>query len=430
MSVATALALDDRRDRQIEARWSFRPGGDLYLPEDLSLEEWRACGQALKQIDDHLQWWVGKWWSYGQRRYGDYADQEAKDWLKASTGFEYSYVLQCASVYRVLGDEFFERSKNPSPLTFTDYYEVAPLARKDPARARELLDRIEAERNGSTERNPLPTRAVKKLVKAEVRKLDQRPTPGIAVPEELPVLLEVADARSLPLFERSVDLIITSPPYALGKDYGEGGDVDPWEWAKFSVEWLNEAFRVGKDGCRLALNVPLDTTLGGFRPTYAQAVNAALAAGWQYRSTVVWADESINKSVARGSVDSPSSPHVIAPVEMIALFSKGDWKRVSSAEHDLSHEDWLDWTNGLWKVAAESQPWEGHPAAFPRAIPSRLIRLLSYRGDTVLDPFCGSGTTIVEAWRWGREAIGFDLSPEYVESAKRRLARVMKNQGR
>lgn len=241
-----------------------------------------------------------------------------------------------------------------------------------------------------------------------------------AAPAVLPARIEVADAMRLPLGDQSVDLIVTSPPYALAVGYA-GGDVRPLRWPSFMAGWLGEAWRVGREGCRLALNVPLDTTQGGSRPTYAQAVWAAQEAGWQYRATVVWAEGNISKSIARGSVDSPAAPHVIAPVEMIGLFCRGEWKRESERPPDLTHDEWLNWTNGLWTFSGESRPWEGHPAPFPEELPRRVIRLLSFPGDTVLDPFCGSGTTPLAAWRLGRTAVGFDVSPEYVASARRRL---------
>jgi site-specific DNA-methyltransferase (adenine-specific) len=159
---------------------------------------------------------------------------------------------------------------------------------------------------------------------------------------------------------------------------------------------------------------------GGFRPTYVHAVEAALAAGWTYRSTVVWADGELGKSTARGSVDSASSPYIYTGAEMVPLFSNGAWRREPPCPSDIDHTDWLAWTNGLWRFRGEQTPWEGHPAPFPVELPRRLIALLSFPGDVVLDPFCGSGTTALAAVRLGRRPVGFDRSAAYVESARRR----------
>jgi site-specific DNA-methyltransferase (adenine-specific) len=204
------------------------------------------------------------------------------------------------------------------------------------------------------------------------------------------------------------------------KGYAASKDTSS-DWTAKMRDWLTEMHKILKPGGRLALNIPLDTTKGGFRPTYAQAVQIAVGVGFTYRATIVWNEGNVNKSTARGSVDSAGCPHIIAPVEMVALFSKGDWRRDPPNGGDLDHQDWLDWTNGLWTFGGESQSWEGHPAAFPEELPRRLVKLLSFPGDTVLDPFNGSGTTTLVAYRLSRKAVGFDASAEYVESARRRM---------
>jgi site-specific DNA-methyltransferase (adenine-specific) len=262
---------------------------------------------------------------------------------------------------------------------------------------------------------------------ARKRERAQRPAKEpipMSIPE-IPVRLEVADALSLPLEAASVDLIITSPPYGLEKPYLGSADL-AGGWREFMADWLCEARRVAKFGGRLALNVPLDTSSPHPRATYAAAVEMALFAGWKYRWTIVWNEGNVSRSTARGSVDSPSAPHVICGCEVIAVFSNGEWIRDSHPDRvDLTHEEWLAWTNGLWSFPGESRPWMGHPAPFPPELPRRLIKLLSYVGDTVLDPFVGSGTTVLEAHQLGREALGFDICPEYIDQSRRRIAEVL-----
>lgn len=257
--------------------------------------------------------------------------------------------------------------------------------------------------------------------KAARAAMPKPPRQDSVLPLPSSVRLDVADAAALPLEAETVDLIVTSPPYGLSKDYADY--TDPSEGWHFMMQtWLAEMHRVAKPGGRLALNVPFDTTDGGNRPTWPQACKAAVDAGWAYRWAVVWNEGNVSKSVARGSIDSPASPHVITPVEVIGVFFKGEWGRTSNAPADLEHDEWLEWTNGLWTFRGEGRAWEGHPAAFPEELPRRLIKLLSYPGDTVLDPFAGSGTTVLVAWQLGRLAIGFDHAPTYIESARRRLA--------
>jgi site-specific DNA-methyltransferase (adenine-specific) len=260
--------------------------------------------------------------------------------------------------------------------------------------------------------------AVKVVRKQEAARKAAEPKPLVAR-ALLPVTLEVADACHLPLDDETVHLIVTSPPYGVGISY-HGMSDEAGGWRALLVDSLREAYRVGKRGARLALNVPLDTTEPVERPCYAQAVDAALEAGWSYRTTIIWNKNNINKSTARGSVDSAAAPHVIARVEMIAVFYREEWHRDGPA--CIDRENWLDWTNGLWSFRGESYPWEGHPAPFPEELPQRLITLFSFPGDTVLDPFVGSGTTVVVAHRLGRQAIGYDQSQQYIEAAARRMA--------
>jgi hypothetical protein len=141
------------------------------------------------------------------------------------------------------------------------------------------------------------------------------PLPGLT--------LHTADARDLPIESDTVGLIVTSPPYALDREYGVGSadwSVETWQDTLFDA--LEEARRITRLGGRLALNVPLDTR--GCRPTYAQAVEAALMAGWRYGTTIIWHDDHLVNTAARGTVDSSAGPNIIARVEMIPLFVKGD----------------------------------------------------------------------------------------------------------
>jgi site-specific DNA-methyltransferase (adenine-specific) len=215
---------------------------------------------------------------------------------------------------------------------------------------------------------------------------------------------------------------VTSPPYGLQIEY-EGGDVPTGEWAAFMEAWLAEALRVTKPSGRLALNVPLDTSLGGSRATFLLAGHAALAAGWAYKAAITWHEGNTTKgNRGLGSVNSSARPHPVDSSEMIAIFSKGPWGPSSDNPDDITPEQWQEAGRGPWTFGGETRPWEGHPAAFPEELPRRLIRYLSRVGDLVLDPFCGSGTTPLVAARLGRRAIGFDASAAYVASTRRRIA--------
>jgi len=119
---------------------------------------------------------------------------------------------------------------------------------------------------------------------------------------------------------------------------------------------------------------------------------------------------------------SASAPYVIAPVELIVILYKKDWKKTSgSKKSDISKQDFMDWTNGLWTFTGESKKRIGHPAPFPRELPRRCIKLFSFVGDAVLDPFLGSGTTLIACLETSRQGIGVEIDKNYCELAKRRI---------
>lgn len=380
------------------------------LPDNLNLGHWLAIGETLQRMERSVKWWLGDWWNYGERRYGDMASQATRDAILDATGYTYNTVRQAGWVA-----SRFELDTRVSNVPWSHHREVADLP---PSAANELLTEVLTE--GLSVKD-VAERAKERKTAIAVEAALSQPAPDPAV---LPanVRIRVADARELPLPDGSVHLIVTSPPYAVGKDYQQG-DIDPEQWLPFCYAWCTEAFRVSAPNGRLALNVPLDTSKGGFRPTYSQAIQMAMAAGWTYRSTIVWFDDQLGKSTARGSMDSAAAPHIYAGAELVALFSKGAWKRMSDVPSDLTRQDWLEWTNGVWKFPGETSAFEGHPAPFPYELPRRLIKLLSFPGDVVMDPFVGSGTAALAASNLGRDFEGFDVSEAYVASTQRRVLR-------
>ena len=119
---------------------------------------------------------------------------------------------------------------------------------------------------------------------------------------------------------------------------------------------------------------------------------------------------------------SASCPYVIAPVELIVLLYKDSWKKTSgSKKSDIRRDEFISWTNGVWTFSGEKKSKIGHPAPFPIELPKRCIKLFSYVGDTVLDPFMGSGTTVVAAKQNKRNGIGIDNELEYCELAMHRV---------
>lgn len=231
--------------------------------------------------------------------------------------------------------------------------------------------------------------------------------------------------RRATLKAECADLVITSPPYNLGKAYNGEAQDDARVYAdylKFSRRWLENCLHWTRHTGRLCVNVCLDKNRYGKEPLSADITAAAIAAGWKYHATVIWNEGNISRRTAWGSWKSASAPHIIAPVETILIFYKGAWKRERQGENDITAEEFKEWVLGLWTFPGESAKRIGHEAPFPRELPARLIKLLSFRGDTVLDPFVGSGTTMIEAIARGRTAIGIERETKYCNLTINRIA--------
>ena len=221
----------------------------------------------------------------------------------------------------------------------------------------------------------------------------------------------------------SVDLVVTSPPYNVDIDYGAHDDALSYpRYLQFSRRWLARCFSWLKEDGRLCLNIPLDKNKDGQQSVGADLTTIAKEIGFRYHSTIIWNEGNISRRTAWGSWMSASAPYVIAPVELIVVLYRQHWKRRSgTGQSDIARQEFMDWTNGLWSFNGESKKRTGHPAPFPVELPRRCIKLFSFVGDTVLDPFMGSGTTLAAATGCGRKAIGIEIEERYCALARARL---------
>ena len=219
----------------------------------------------------------------------------------------------------------------------------------------------------------------------------------------------------------SVDLVVTSPPYNLNINYSDYKDDKPietyFDWCEL---WIKECYRVLKPGGRFCLQI------GCFQPsinqpTYAIFTNIFQRVGFTFREFVIWNKNQIPKRTAWGSWMSPSNPRILPPFEMIINFHKESPKILEKGESDLERQEFIDWTNGLWVIAPESAKKMKHPAPFPEELAKRCIKMHSYVGAIVLDPFNGSGTTTKVANSLNRKFIGFDITEEYCQIAINRI---------
>ena len=230
-----------------------------------------------------------------------------------------------------------------------------------------------------------------------------------------------AGLRSLPA--RSIHLAITSPPYNLRIPYrGYADDRAHREYLDWLRSVWKELERVLVDGGRFALNVA-PTSIKEFRPIHHDLSTDLRALGFIMRTEIIWYKQTMGRRTAWGSWRSPSNPHVVPSWEYVLVFSKGTWKLPGDrTRSDITSAEFQSYSDGFWRIPPE-RVRRGHPAPFPEELIARLIKFYSYRENTVLDMFGGTGTVAAVARSLGRHYVHIDSSPEYCKLARERVAR-------
>jgi site-specific DNA-methyltransferase (adenine-specific) len=214
--------------------------------------------------------------------------------------------------------------------------------------------------------------------------------------------------------------MITSPPYNVRKEYDADLTLD--EYRDLLRRVFRETYRVLVAGGRACVNV---ANLGRkpYIPLHAYIVQDMLALGFLMRGEIIWNKAaSASSSTAWGSWLSAANPVLRDVHEYILIFSKGAFSRAADGrESTIARDEFLEWTKSVWSFPATSAQHVGHPAPFPEELPRRLIHLYSFRGDLILDPFCGSGTTCLAARKAGRHYVGYEIEKAYLDLALERL---------
>lgn len=261
----------------------------------------------------------------------------------------------------------------------------------------------------------------------------------VAPPQPVAEPFMCGDARAMTaVADNSVALVVTSPPYFAGKQYEEELERDGvpssyLEYLQMLTEVFAECVRTLEPGGRIAVNV---ANLGRkpYRSLSADVIRILEHdLGLLLRGELVWQKgEGASGSCAWGSWRSPANPVLRDLTERVIVASKGRFDRARNLKQrtaeGLPHqptllpEDFLSLTLDVWSIPPESARRVGHPAPFPVELPEQLIRLYTYADDLILDPFMGSGSTLVAAARLDRRFVGYDLDPDYVDIARNRVA--------
>jgi len=225
------------------------------------------------------------------------------------------------------------------------------------------------------------------------------------------------------------DLTITSPPYNVDlgnnkyKKTGYALYKDNKEHSEY-IRWLSKIFELihakTKSGGRVALNI--SDGKNGAVPTSSDMIQSLAEIGWIPMAHIIWNKNTTSNRAAWGSWLSPSSPSFPTTFERILIFGKDFKKLQYKGETDLTREEFIAWATSMWRFSPERKMKAfGHPAMFPEELPKRLIKMLSWKGGIVLDPFSGAGTTCLVAKKLKRSAVGIELSKEYNDIARKRI---------
>lgn len=228
--------------------------------------------------------------------------------------------------------------------------------------------------------------------------------------------------------DESVNLVVTSPPYNVGNEkynpvkYSSYDDRlaerEYWIWMRDVFQSIY--FKLTPDG-RLVINI--GSKKNGRHPGHYFLMKIMAHIGYKFYTTIIWDKGHTSRNSSFGSYLKPSCPSFVTTFEYILIFYKEERKLNpkyhKTTETDLSKEEFISWARAIWRFPGIKS--KIHPAPFPLELPMRCIKMLSYVGDTILDPFCGTGTTCVEAKILDRNYIGFEIDKKYFDETIKNL---------
>lgn len=247
----------------------------------------------------------------------------------------------------------------------------------------------------------------------------------------------IGDSRNMKeVPDNFIDLVVTSPPYWHIKDYGVNDQIgygqSLHEYLKNLYLVWEDCYRTLKPGTRLCINIGdqfLRSIIYGrykIAPVHSEFIVQCEKIGFDYMGSIIWQKKTTMNTTGgaavMGSYPYPPNGLVEIDYEFILIFKKPGKKEFSKEAKEnskLSKEEWKEYFSGHWNFNGERQ--EGHEAMFSEELPKRLIKMFTFVGDTVLDPFLGSGTTSKSAMNLGRNSIGYEINEDFLERMKEKI---------
>jgi len=246
------------------------------------------------------------------------------------------------------------------------------------------------------------------------------------------------DSRKMAeLADKSVDLVITSPPYWQLKDYGTENQIGYNDSYEEYINNLNlvwkESYRVLNNGCRLCVNIgdqfARAVYYGRYKviPIRTEIIKFCEAIGFDYMGAIIWQKKTTSNTTGgaslMGSYPNPRNGILSIDYEFILILKKlgtpVNPNKELKEQSKMTKEEWKTYFDGHWNFGGARQ--DGHIAMFPEELPKRLIKMFSFVGDTILDPFLGSGTTSLSARNLNRNSVGYEMNPDFIPFIKRKL---------
>ena len=255
----------------------------------------------------------------------------------------------------------------------------------------------------------------------------------------------VGDAQNMmELYDESVHLVVTSPPYWQIKDYGSNKQIGFNQTYEEYIHSLNnvwrECFRVLQPGCRMVVNIgdqfTRAVTYGRYKiiPIREEIIRFAESIGFDYMGAIIWQKKTTMNTTGgasvMGSYPYPRNGIIEIDYEFILMFKKlgktsNDISVETKEASKLTNEEWRKYFTGHWNFSGAKQ--NEHVAMFPNELPRRIIKMFSFKGETILDPFVGSGTTSKVAMELDRNSVGYEINKEFLTIIKTKIGLNIKN---